>query len=149
MKTDIKKILKASVVIALVVVGTVFYLYPSTARADPPITPGTIRVFKGDVNVTLTATDDWSGVNWTKIEIWYTDDINADPVQWVEYLPERYYIDGEIITLSTAGWYQTHYYSQDYAENTETTKHDTIRVIQDDKPPSTEIHYDGDEVTPT
>lgn len=152
MRESRKAKIEAVVGTALIVFAVLFMVYPSTTRADPPVppAPGTIRTFQGDVNVTLDATDDWSGVKWTKIEIWYIsiEDYDVEPQVWTEYLPEQNYT-GDVMTLSTQGYYQLHYYSQDNAGNLEVIKRDTIRIWQDRKPPVTTATYDGIEITPT
>jgi len=84
----------------------------------PPVTTCTLDgemqgdVYVGNVTVTLTATDDLSGVNWTKYKL--------DTGAWTPYTAP--------FMVSTEGAHKVYFYSADNAGNTETEKNCTFTI---------------------
>lgn len=145
MKKNISKKQKISIIAisVLVLIGGIIW-FSSTTLADPPTPPQNVRYFNGNVNVSLNATDDNTGVNYTIIETWYR--LNSQSI-WTNILPATNYTD--TITYSTQGQYQIHYYSVDNCGNEETEKHTTFVIYQDTTAPVTTITLDGNEIIPT
>ena len=94
-------------------------------------------IFEGEVTVTLNATDDWSGVNYTMYYISYTDPLGGqdDGDSWIEY--------SEPFVVSEMGRYNISYYSVDMASNIEETKSTSFIIIGDVTPPVTVCTLDG------
>lgn len=95
-------------------------------------------VFEGEVTVTLNATDDWSGVDYTMYYISFTEPGNEpqnDTGIWIEY--------SEPFVVSEMGHYNIGYYSVDLADNVEETKVTSFSIVGDITPPVTACILDG------
>lgn len=143
MKTKISRKKKAGITASILLVGSILLLSTITLAhpPQPPVPP--IRCFKGDVTVSLNASDPGSGVAYTSIAVWYKSTENGD---WELLLAPTNYTGP--ITYSPGGYYQVHYFSVDRCNNIEAEKFETFRVIVDTIPPVTTITLDGFEITP-
>ncbi len=84
----------------------------TTCTLEPAVPDGPGGWYASPVKVTLTATDDDSGVNYTKYRI--------DNGSWLTYAGQ--------FTVSTNGYHQVDYYSVDNAHNVETTKSVNFKI---------------------
>ena len=98
----------------------------TSCELDPSEPDGENDWCVSDVEVTLTATDDSSGVEFTYCKL--------DNGEYEEY-------DGPI-TVSEDGEYKLWYYSVDYAGNEETKKSVDFKI--DKTPPTIELTWDGE-----
>lgn len=126
--------------VGLLVSATVISLYIQTVGADPAVPYGDdYTEWIGSVTVTLNATDNSSGIDYTKIEVWYAIDPRH---QFTLLSAETDY--SEPVTFSTQGVYQVHYYSADMLGNVEDVKRESFLIWNSDQnPPNTEITLDG------
>jgi len=85
----------------------------TSCELDPPEPDGENDWYVSDVEVTLTATDDTSGINYTMY--------NLDETGWTEY---------DSITVTTDGYHTVEYNSTDNAGNTESTKSVDFEIDQ-------------------
>ena len=101
--------------------GVYHFTITSSGDTTPPVTTCTLEPAVPDgpggwyvspVKVTLTATDDDTGVNYTKYRV--------DNGSWLTYT--SYFM------VSTNGYHQVDYYSVDNANNVETTKHVNFKI---------------------
>jgi hypothetical protein len=124
--------------IVLLVLGTY------TALGHPPTEETYIRVFQGSVIVSLSATDDNSGVKYTSIAVYY----RANVLQpWTTLLAPTNYTGN--LTYSTQGRYQVHYFSEDNLGNVEAEKVQEFQIWQDTLAPTTTLTLKGNEIVPT
>lgn len=126
--------------IGMLVSVTMIGLYIQSGKADPAVPYGTdYTEWMGAVTVSLNATDNSSGVDYTKIEVWYAID-QRHPFTLLA--SETDYT--EPLTFTTQGVYQVHYYSADNLGNLEAVKHETFFIWNSDQdPPNTQINLDG------
>ena len=126
---------KKAIVATSVMVVIVSIIVAANVAADPP--PSGDNVFAGEVTVTLNATDDWSGVDYTMFCYSYIELGGQVGVstEWAEYL-------GPFV-VSTLGNYTVNYYSVDLAGNTEETKTTEFSIVGDVTPPETTCTLDG------
>jgi len=128
----------ATIGIVLLVLGTY------TALGHPPTEEHYIRTFQGSVVVSLSATDDNSGIKYTSIAVYYRQTVLHPWTTLVE--PTNY--TGNL-TYSIQGRYQVHYYSEDNLGNIETEKVQEFQIWQDTLAPVTTLTLTGNEIVPT
>jgi len=127
----IKKIGAAAAIIIVVLTAYILAIVPVIVAEDP-IAAGD-PVYISDVTVTLTATDDISGVAHT----YYSVDPKTVPPVWTEYK--------DPFVVSGIGSHKIFYYSVDNAGNEEAVQ--TMSFIIENKditPPKTTCTLDGE-----
>lgn len=130
-KKNMKKI-KAAAAISAIVLATFIVVSGPALIADttPPL-----NTYKSEVTVTLTASDDSSGVQY----------INYIIVLDGTIIEEQQVFNETITFVCTApGDYTIRYYAVDWAGNVEAEKTRSFTILFDTIPPNTEITLDGD-----
>ena len=128
-----KKIEATAAIITVVMTAVVVGSLPAIVADDIQGTP----VYDGAVTVTLTATDDYSGVKAT----YYAVD-PFFPGETPDYDDITTLYDGPF-NVSTPGHRKVFYYSEDVAGNKEAIKLTEFDIYEDITPPVTNCTLDG------
>ena len=136
-KKNMKKI-KAAAAITAVVLAAIVVVSGPALIADTQVPAGNDK-FMGPVTVTLNATDDISGVDYTTYRIEYNGTSGPSVGPWEPYT-------GPFV-VSQPGDYIIHYYSVDKVGNIEPEQIKGFTILDDDvTPPETTIRLDGTQV---
>jgi len=144
MKANISKKQKAGIIATLLLAGSIIGL-STTTLAHPPQPSKDVRMFQGNVTVSLSAIDNDSGVNYTVISVWYRS-LTSHNASWTLLLAPTNYTGN--ITYSVQGQYQVHFYSVDKLGNVEAEKYADFALWQDNTCPYTQITLTGNEIFP-